>query len=92
MVLKVVGEDLDSKVNRKQKGFVWMRCSLFLGSIRVNGILIGVFKLKYHGFKFIGNMCNEKHKYFSYFRDNDLKFFSGVNWGVGRFRYWSVAW
>ena len=55
MVLKVAGEYLEWEVNQKQKVFVWMRHGCFVSDGRIKVLLLEVFQLKEHGFRFIGD-------------------------------------
>ena len=91
MVLKLACGDLERKVNRKQKVFVWMRCSGFAGRGRVNDLQLEVFHMKEHGFGFIVDSYNKKRKGFSEFVDDNFKRFSGINWSVSSIGDWSVS-
>ena len=58
VVLKVVGENLEWKVNCEQKGFVWIRHRCFVGSCSVDDIMLEVLHLNNTVFGFIGDRCN----------------------------------
>ena len=91
MVLNVAGEDLERNINRKQKGFLWMRQVWLVGRGGISELLLEVFQIKDHNFWFIGDRWNEKLKGFSYIGDNGFKRFSGVSWSVSGVRNWSVT-
>ena len=79
IVLRVACEDLEMNIDSSQKGLFLMRHGCFVGSGSVDELLIEVFRMKEHGFEFIGDRCNDKREVFSYSGDNGFKCFSSVS-------------
>ena len=55
MVLKLYGEDIERNVDLYNKIFVWNSHGCFVGSSRINKLLLEDFHLKKHGFSFMGD-------------------------------------